>query len=400
MKFIINLIAYNIFSIIKFFLTKNCIIIGTSSYYRYAGNSKYLYEFLCKNTSHNIFWLTESKTIMDYLDSKNYEYLNNKKFLKKLYYTLKCKIIIDSGTGYYDLFNLLSKDNNIIKISTMHGSGPKLSVERHNDITKSLNLIKKINTFNCVSFCTPYSQKIVGINQLFLPESKTKILGLPKLDLIMNEEYTNLISKNKKWVKKITGRNDVDFKVIYYTPTFRAHKSELPIFMLQNFNLNDFNNFLIKNNIIFIYSYHSLSNFTSEIINFSNIKFFDVADNNLFDNMELMIESDMMIGDYSTLATECSILKKPQLFVMPDYEYIKNTKGFAEDLRETLPGKEIQNYDDLKTYITLYLDDITEYRETYKDKINLLHKRFVGSFKKNSRQKFLSYIEKFLNNSA
>ena len=170
--------------------------------------------------------------------------------------------------------------------------------------------------------------------------------------------------------------------------------------MLQNFNLNDFNNFLIKNNIIFIYSYHSLSNFTSEIINFSNIKFFDVVDNNLFDNMELMIESDMMIGDYSTLATECSILKKPQLFVMPDYEYIKNTKGFAEDLRETLPGKEIQNYDDLKTYITLYLDDITEYRETYKDKINLLHKRFVGSFKKNSRQKFLSYIEKFLNNSA
>ena len=66
------------------------------------------------------------------------------------------------------MFNLLSRDNKVVKISTMHGSGPKLSVERSHDIDKSIKLIKKVNTFNCVSFCTEYSQRVIGVNQLFL----------------------------------------------------------------------------------------------------------------------------------------------------------------------------------------------------------------------------------------
>ena len=80
---------------------------------------------------------------MDHLDLNGLSYLSNKNMIKKVYYTLN-KIVIDSGTGYYDLFNLLSRDNKVVKISTMHGSGPKLSVEDLMISINQLNLLKKL----------------------------------------------------------------------------------------------------------------------------------------------------------------------------------------------------------------------------------------------------------------
>lgn len=394
LKKIISFPLYYLLSALKIFFKRDTIILGTSSYYRYAGNTRYLYYYLCKNTEYRIFWLTESKEIMDHLDNIDLRYLSNSNILKKIYYTLKCKIVIDSGTGYYDLFNLLSRDNKVVKISTMHGSGPKLSVERSDDIDNSIKLIKKINTFNCVSFCTEYSQRVIGVNQLFLPFSKTKLFGLPKIDILVDKKHINNVKAKKKWTKKILNQDKIDkYKVIYYAPTFRSKSSKLPIFTLKNFDINEFNNFLALNNIYFIYTYHSMSTFTSSIINLSHIKHYGISIDPLFDNMDLMIEADMMVGDYSTLATEFSILSKPQLFIMNDYDDVNKTKGFAEDLRETLPGKEIDSYDDLITTISFALSNPSNYLNKYQSKINLLHKRYVGDLNGSSREKFKSYID-------
>ena len=394
LKKIISFPLYYILSFLKLLFKRDTIILGTSSYHRYAGNTRYLYDFLCKNTEYKVFWLTESKKIMDHLDLNGLSYLSNKNMIKKVYYTLKCKIVIDSGTGYYDLFNLLSRDNKVVKISTMHGSGPKLSVERSHDIDKSIKLIKKVNTFNCVSFCTEYSQRVIGVNQLFLPLSKTKIFGLPKIDLLVDSNYINHIKAKKKWTKKILNLNETDnSKIIYYAPTFRSKSSELPIFTLRDFDINKFNDFLASNNIYFIYTYHSMSNFISPIVNLSHIKYYGITKDPLFDNMELMIESDMMVGDYSTLSTEFSILNKPQLFIINDYDDVNNTKGFAENLRDTLPGEEINCYDQFKNTISYAFSNPSCYLEKYQSKINLLQKRYVGNLKSSSRERFKSYID-------
>ena len=136
-----------------------------------------------------------------------------------------------------------------------------------------------------------------------------------------------------------------------------------------------------------------MSSFTSSIINLSHIKHYGISIDPLFDNMDLMIEADMMVGDYSTLATEFSILNKPQLFIMNDYDDVNKTKGFAEDLRETLPGKEIDSYNDLINTISFALSNPSNYLNQYQSKINLLHKRYVGDLSGSSREKFKSYID-------
>ena len=44
-----------------------------------------------------------------------------------------------------------------------------------------------------------------------------------------------------------------------------------------------------------------------------------------------MCEVDCLINDYSNAHTDFSILRKPQLYVMPDYLDYQKTQGFLEN---------------------------------------------------------------------
>lgn len=400
MKKTLNILMLMLLKIISFFIRKeNVVIIGTYSRYRYGGNTKYLYEYLSENRSLDVYWLTESKDIIDFLESKKLKYLSNKNIIQKIKMTLKCKVVIDSGTGHYNPFNYFSSDKKVLKISTMHGSGPKLTVERKKNINDTLDLIKKINSFNCVSFCTEHSRRIIGINQLLLSHDKTKLFGLPKHDLLGNENYVNSIYDKRKWSRQIIGE-DVDItnaKIIYYTPTFRTTCESLPINVLSGFSADEFEDFLNEENIYFIYSFHNLNNFTDNLINSERIRFVSTNEYPLFDNFELMLESDMMIGDYSTLATDFSLLYKPQLFIMPDYNEIYKTKGFAEDLRGILPGKEIATFQELKKSVKKYITDERLFLKDFESNIKDLHTKYVSPKKMKSRQQYHDYILNFLN---
>ena len=400
MKKILNVVSLILLNIISLFIRKeNVVIIGTYSRHRYGGNTKYLYEYLSKNTKLDVYWLTESKEIMKFLETKKLKYLTNEKIFQKIIMTLKCKAVIDSGTGYYDPFNYFSSDTNVLKISTMHGSGPKLTVERKKDINETLDLIKKINSFNCVSFCTEHSRTTIGVNQLLLSRDKTKLFGLPKHDLLSDKKYVNEIYKKRKWSRLIIGE-DIDIasaNIIYYTPTFRTTCESLPINALSDFSINKFEDFLEKENIYFIYSFHSMNNFINNLESSKRIRFVSTNKYPLFDNFELMLESDMMIGDYSTMATDFSLLYKPQLFIMPDYNDVYKSKGFAEDLRQILPGKEIETFQELEESVKKYITDASLFLNDFKSNIEELHLKYVNPEKMKSRQKYKEYILNNLN---
>ena len=150
--FFLNLlknIAFLVLSLIKPFLGgRNAIIFESSSHYRYGGNPKYIFEYLSLNTQHNVYWITESEEVKKYLDSRQFKYISNAKFIHKLIIILKTKIIIGSGTSFYNPFFLFSRNKDVIKICTMHGSGPKLTIPRLSDIDKTIKAIKIINSFN------------------------------------------------------------------------------------------------------------------------------------------------------------------------------------------------------------------------------------------------------------
>ena len=399
LKIIIKNLGYLSLYLLKLFIKKrNIVLLESTSHYRYGGNPKYIYEYLSKNISYDVYWLTESKKIKQYLDSKGFKYLSNSSFIYKFYTILRAKIIISSGTSFYDPFYFISRDKNLVKICTMHGSGPKLTIARKYNNKESLRIVKDINSFDYVSFCTEHASKIVGVNQLFLPLERIRLLGAPKNDVLFDVDYVNHNYNNRNLLKQIVNEN-INGKVIYYVPTYRPYKSKLPIKLLLGFDEEKFYNFLEDENIFFIYSDHPSSLFTSDLEENNRIIKINFEDNPLFDNIELMMETDILIGDYSTLSTDFSIMKRPQIFIMPDYVKHNKIKGMAEDIRSLLPGIEVETFDSLCLSIKKYLNNKNKFNDDYGDKIDKLHDRYVGQDLTESRKLFSEFIIDILENS-
>jgi CDP-glycerol glycerophosphotransferase (TagB/SpsB family) len=111
-----------------------------------------------------------------------------------------------------------------------------------------------------------------------------------------------------------------------------------------------------------------------------------------------MMEVDMLIGDYSTLSTDFAILRRPQIFIMPDYKRNLLTKGFAEDLRLTLPGKEVKNFGELCDSIKIYIRNKTLFNNDFSDKIDSLLDKYVDVTKTQSRKALTQFISTILEN--
>jgi CDP-glycerol glycerophosphotransferase len=389
---LLNIIIPIIFLPIRFLYCKpNVIIIQTYSLFRYGGNPRYLYEYLSDNTEYNVYWVTESKEIKQYLDQKGYKYISSNNIFKKFLVTWSAKIIIDSGSSFYDFYNLISP--RAIKICTMHGSGPKLTTFKYQNLAKTISFIKKIHRFDYFSFCTEHAKMMVGKNQFLLHSDKMVTLGAPKCDQFYNEALIINNYSKKKYINSIIQDFDPKGKVIYYIPTYRSYPYKLPILELEGFNEDKFNNFLEKENLYFVYSEHSMSSFTDTLNNNKRIIFFNSNDFPLLDNNQLSMEVDLFIGDYSTLSTDIAIMKKPQLFVIPDYDKLKSTKGFTEDFRSIMPGPEIKSYSNLINNITRYLSNPSFYKKEYVNNINILLERYMNPSIKNSCKLFKDFID-------
>lgn len=398
MGVLIKNILFLLFYPLKLFIrTEDVVILETYNRYRYGGNPKYLFEYLSRHSNLTPYWATESDEITAFLEAEGLKYISNKRFLHKLLVTLKAKVVISSGTGFYDPFFLISRDKQVLKICTMHGSGPKLTVVRYDDVNKSINIIKKMNAFDCVSFCTEHSRVTVGINQYFLSRNRTKLLGAPKCDILLDSEYVYKKYKNKHYVSELIPLYNLSedrekSKIVYYVPTFRPYKSNFPIIDLKGFDEGEFNLFLDRNNIYFIYSNHSSSSFDSLLKQSDRIKYLSTDKYPLFDNLNLILEVDMLVGDYSTLASDFAVLKRPQLFIMPDYKQNYINKGFAEDVRSLLPGKEVNSFSDLLVSIEKYIGDPVTFMNDYGKGVDKLLSKYIDTSITNSRRRFERFI--------
>ena len=92
-KKILKSVLFIFFWLLKYFVSKsNIILMQTYSPKVYCDNTKYLFEYLSKNTNYDIYWITESKTIINYLKENNLKYLDigkKRNYLYSLYLILK-----------------------------------------------------------------------------------------------------------------------------------------------------------------------------------------------------------------------------------------------------------------------------------------------------------------------
>ena len=102
---------------------------------------------------------------------------------------------------------------------------------------------------------------------------------------------------------------------------------------------------------------------------------------------ELMVCSDMLITDYSSVFFEYLLLDKPVLFYVPDFDKYKEKRGFYLNFNK-LPGRIVKDKKNLKYNIkeALFDDDMSEQREDFKTK-------YMNGCDGKATKRIMDYIE-------
>ncbi len=373
----------------------NIILLGTYSRHKYGENTKYLYEYLSDKKEFSVYWITDSKEIIDKLQKMNLKHIGFRSPLKMFWVLLRTKIIIDSGTGFFNPLGILNSKN-VIKITTSHGNGPKVTISRfhppdNHDI--GLQQIEDLYKFNYVNYPSTYSAKMIGKRVHLLPNHKIISLGYPRCDQYNDKEFVSNSFKNKEMAKSFSPQVNNESKLILYTPTWRPYEYNFPLEHMQQLDLSVFNKWLEEKNAFFFFSIHTAHLPENIPRSLQRIIYIDPSKYPFYDSNKFMLEVDILINDYSTTSTDIALLKTPQIFFMPDYDKYEEESGFVEDYKKILPGKEVSDYQDfIKSIEYIFLNKL-DYQEYYEDNRLELLAKYYDFNEKNSSEEFYKFIK-------
>ena len=204
---------------------------------------------------------------------------------------------------------------------------------------ESREILKKISENTDYLIVT--SKNIIGYySEAFqMPKDKIKALGLPRMDYYF--ENHDLDKLKQDFCKKY----DIspDKKIILYAPTFRDEEKYNNVF--DYLDLGKFNRELGSEYALALRLHPKIKNFYKEDIS-SDGQYIDVSD--FGSEQELMLISDVLITDYSSIMIEYSVLDKPTVFFTYDLDYyLANERGFYYDFKKTVPGPIVRSSDEL-----------------------------------------------------
>ena len=233
-------------------------------------------------------------------------------------------------------FMNFSPENVIVQL--WHAPGASKKFGGSVDI-ESRPILKKISNNTDWLIVTSDDIKKYYAEAFQISENKIKALGLPRMDYYF-ENHDSKELKNK--FCKDYGISP-DKKIILYAPTFRDEEKFNNVF--NYFDLEKFNKELSEEYVLALRLHPKIKNFYKDDIS-SKGQYIDVSD---FKNeQELMLLSDMLITDYSSIMIEYSILSRPIVFFTYDLDtYLSKERGFYYDFKKTVPGPIVYTSDEL-----------------------------------------------------
>jgi CDP-glycerol glycerophosphotransferase len=347
MKKIIKKILRRFGALISFFfpINKNKILI--SSYYGrgYGDNLKYIIKELL---SRNIKGLKLVWVIKDKEESKSLPngiatcFIGSIKFY---YHMATSKIWLDNcrKSFYY-------KKKKQFYIQTWHGFALK-KIEKdaeHNLSPVYVKSAKKDSTaIDVIVSCSAFMNKIY--RNSFWYDGDIVNFGAPRNDIIVSQDM-EIIKKVKSYfsIEENTG-------IILYAPTFRKEQS------LSAYSL-DYKKLMSSCNVKFGKKYVVLVRLHPNITDLAkNIEYNEEIKNatSYPDMQELLVATDLLISDYSSLMFDYALSYKPVFMFATDIDSYKNDRNFYFNLMD-LPFAVSINNEELERNIMSF--DAEEYR--------------------------------------
>ena len=193
---------------------------------------------------------------------------------------------------------------------------------------KHTESVKKYDYFISPSkFCSEKFESAFHLKEI-APKCRLLEIGYPRNDYLLNYKKADLED-----IKNKLGLNDKKFKkkqIILYAPTWRddQHESGKGYVYDCPVNFEKLRKELGDDYIILFRAHY----FVANSFDFSKYKDF-VIDVSRYENIaELFVISDILITDYSSVFFDYSILKRPIILYMYDYDhYVGDLRGFYFD---------------------------------------------------------------------
>lgn len=230
------------------------------------------------------------------------------------------------------------KGKNTFYLNTWHGTpikkmGTDIAKGNQSFGSKGKNKTDIMNTQS--EFETNVFSKCFGI-----PKEHFLKVGLPR-----NDELANYF-KNQRNELRLKLGIPLDKKVILYCPTFREYEKDenLGVVLAPPMDLEKWKTMLESQYVLLFRAHYEVS------------KVMDIKENEFVRNVtdypslnELMIASDILISDYSSVFFDFSIMDKCMLYFTYDYDKYKEKRGMYFDIRKCISGA--SNEEDLLTLL-------------------------------------------------
>ena len=212
---------------------------------------------------------------------------------------------------------------------------------------------------------------------------KIKALGVPRTDIFFDKKYIQN-TKGRLYKKYPKLKNK---KAIMFAPTFRGKGFKTAYY---NFNWLGWNKLYseLKNDYVFIIKVHPFTRNLEDLVLPKDSEDFYIDLSEEREINDLLLISDILITDYSSVIFEFSLLNKPTIFFTPDLEEYIDKRDFYYPFSEYTFGPVVRNTKDLINAIKK--EDLDE------EKLNRFKNKFMSACTGNSTEKVVN--ELILNN--
>lgn len=342
---------------------KNKFIFGSSLGQKYCDNSRYLFEYIYKNQkSHknmpkiNAIWITKNRNIVKKLRDQGYKchyYLS----IKGLWHTLSAQRIY--VTHYKTDINRLLINTRTQVINLWHGI-PLKKIEYDQNLSLKNKPIYRF-LINYIIFpyrnktdLLPVSSKYIQarfISSFRLNEEKTPILGSPREDVLIKH-------KNKTSDK-------TQIKNILYAPTHRRGNGTLLV-MPSKDQIKQLDLFLKKHQAVLSIRLHMFDKIHLGKLGYLIDSAKNIKLDSFTDMQESLIQTDVLITDYSSSFFDYLLLEKPIIFHSPDIkEYLtKNHEHYDSDYDKVTPGPKTKTWSEVIRELENFFNNKDKYQES------------------------------------
>lgn len=287
-----------------------------------------VYEYLKKENKYDFVLITR-------------EDLSVKRPLKVLsFFLLKSKLLATSKYVFLnDNFMPMGKLNfrrETVITQLWHGEGAFKRFGLH--IPQPADLRKReIAANNKLTYvvCSSEGVKNIYAEAFGVNEDKVLPLGAPRIDYLMNKE-NEAAAKEKilSLYPEAKGK-----KIVLYAPTFRDD-AERDSTLLDSFSDESLLRDLGEEYFLFVRLHpqvHTASadfKYAADVTDYGDVR-------------ELVLASDILITDYSSICMDFCVLGKKTVFYCPDLEWYRERRDFYFDYEAFVPGEVCMNFDEL-----------------------------------------------------